>query len=198
MKKFLFILIGCVFYAYAASAEVKTYVCGDNCTATLDENGVMTISGTGEMYGYNATTRWNTPWMTDASKIKSVVVESGITNIGRYAFYICDHIKNIELAPSVKTVDGGAFDEVRGIQYVTMSDKTVWENQDNINDYEFSPTITIHCRGVLSTCEENLTKKNQQTKGVKVVAKLGKRIYTVEEASKVSKKTGNTFMIRYK
>ena len=50
---------------------------GANATWTLDENGVLTISGTGAIKGYT--------FGSNAS-IKEVVIEEGITEIGRYAF----------------------------------------------------------------------------------------------------------------
>ena len=179
-------------------AEVKTFQCGDDCTATLDENGVMRVSGTGKMWGYNSETRYHTPWINDASKIKSLIVDDGITNVGKYAFYICYGLKTIELAQSVQTVDVGAFDEIAHVQSVTMYDTTVWDNQDNFNDFEISTasTIKVNCYGDMAKCQTNFLN-TPRLKGANFAYK-GKKIYTVEEASKASKETGNKYMIRYK
>ncbi|MCD8021818.1 MAG: hypothetical protein LUF30_02140 [Lachnospiraceae bacterium] len=46
--------------------------CGDNLTWTLDNSGVLTISGTGPMY--NFTTASNEPWATSSASIKTVIV----------------------------------------------------------------------------------------------------------------------------
>ena len=61
---------------------------GENVVWTLDENGLLTISGTGDMYdfefGYMHGGKANVPW--DASKITSVIIEEGVTSIGDNAF----------------------------------------------------------------------------------------------------------------
>ena len=62
-------------------------VCGDNLTWTL-EDGVLTISGTGDMYDYGL---WETPWiqaigMDNWDYITEVVIEDGATSIGSCAF----------------------------------------------------------------------------------------------------------------
>lgn len=185
--------------AFAARAEVKTYQCGENCTATLDENGVMRVSGTGPMYEYNSTTRIQTPWYEDRLSVNTLVVEDGITTVGQYAFFDCDNIQTIDLAKSVESVKGGAFDAVPRVKNITMSDSTIWGNQQDFNSSKNSPDdITIHCRGVLAKCEENVMKKQKKTKShVTAIAKFGKKIYTVEEAVKVTKKK-NSVSIRYK
>lgn len=54
-----------------------------NCTWTLDDNGVLTISGEGRTDSY---TREPTPWGTE---IKEVVIENGVTKIGYGAFRNC-------------------------------------------------------------------------------------------------------------
>ena len=56
--------------------------CGANATWTLDENGVLTISGNGAIKnsGFKSYT------------IKEVVIEEGITEIGSIAFQVCTQI----------------------------------------------------------------------------------------------------------
>ena len=197
-KRVLIIGAFLVLTAFAAKAEVKTYQCGENCTATLDENGVMRVSGTGAMYGYNATTRYETPWYNDRASISALVVEDGITTVGAFAFFGLGNIQAIDLAKSVQSIEHHAFDAVQKVKNITMSDSTVWDNQDNFNDLAKSPDITIHCRGVLSKCEENLMKTQKKTQShVTAVAKLGKRIYTVDEANAASREV-NRISIRYK
>ena len=187
---FSFVLIG------GAFAEVINYVCGENCTATLDEKGVLRVSGTGEMDDYTSANRAESPFYNN-KKIKAVIVEDGITKVGAHMFVSCGNIQKIELADSVQTVRGGAFDNMYHVQSVTMSDNTVWHNQDNLNDRDSSNMIQIYCRGDLAKCTENLSKSQHATfKGAKAVYK-GKRIYSVNEANNVTGKK-NKIMIRYK
>ena len=57
---------------------------GDNLTWQLTGDGVLTISGTGDMYNYSSFS--STPWYSHASRITSLVVTEGVTSIGGNAF----------------------------------------------------------------------------------------------------------------
>lgn len=199
MRKRVLVIGVCLgFAAFAAQAEVKTYQCGENCMATLDENGVMRVSGTGPMYEYNRETRYETPWYEDRTSIKTLIVEDGVTTVGSRAFFHCVNIQTIDVAKSVQSISAAAFDSLPTVKNITMSDSTVWNYQENFNDKVNSPDITIHCRGVLAKCEENLMKNQTKTKShVTAIAKFGKKIYTVEEAAAASNKA-NRISIRYK
>lgn len=58
------------------------YACGENLSWSLDENGVLTISGTGEMTHYSNFS--DAPWSGEA--FNSVIIESGVGSIGDNAF----------------------------------------------------------------------------------------------------------------
>lgn len=60
-----------------ASADEGT--CGENLTWTLDDDGLLTISGTGDMSDYMFRGPWN-------YAPKAVVIEEGVTSIGKNAF----------------------------------------------------------------------------------------------------------------
>jgi hypothetical protein len=66
--------------AYAAGV-VDSGTCGENLTWTLDEEGTLTISGSGAMENYSS---WDapTPWDDYADQIKVAVVAIGVTSIG--------------------------------------------------------------------------------------------------------------------
>ena len=50
----------------------------------LSTDGVLTISGSGAMKNFSESNP--APWKVYASKIQSVKVEDGVTNVGDYAF----------------------------------------------------------------------------------------------------------------
>ena len=56
---------------------------GSNLTWTLDSEGVLTISGSGDMHGYGPS---DAPWH---GRVKSAVIAEGVTSIGWYAFCDC-------------------------------------------------------------------------------------------------------------
>ena len=59
--------------------------CGDSLTWVLDEDGTLTISGTGAMDNYSNN---SAPWHSyaDKNQIQEIVIEDGVTSIGDYAF----------------------------------------------------------------------------------------------------------------
>ena len=80
---------------------------GDNLTWKLDANGVLTISGTGEMA--NWTSYSPAPWYEYKQSIKSVVFNYGVTSIGEYALYECADLISIEMPNSVTKINSEAF-----------------------------------------------------------------------------------------
>ena len=174
-------------YVPCAGNPKNCWQCGDMCEAKLDENGTLTVSGQGKMWEYNTTTRFETPWYEDKLKIKKIVVEDGIENIGKFSFFDCANVKTVNLSQSVKKVDTDAFDQAYKVQYISMYDTTVWTAQDDFGTNK-NKVIDLHCYGDLKTCQSNFLGKT----GPKFKAKprfilRGKKIYTVEEAMEVTK-----------
>ena len=60
-----------------AYAETVTNTFGNNLTWTLDDEGTLTISGTGEIPDY--TEKLAAPWDNKVNKIKAIVIKNGIT-----------------------------------------------------------------------------------------------------------------------
>ena len=81
MKKlftFLFALIAGIGIASSATSGK----CGDNLTWELSDDGVLTISGTGDMHNY----AWaDSPWYNKRN-IHTVIINDGVTSIGDYTF----------------------------------------------------------------------------------------------------------------
>ena len=91
--------------------------CGTNVTWYLDCNGVLTISGTGAMTNYNSA---NMPWYALQDDIKSVVINSGVTSIGNYAFYNCINLTSVSIPSSVTTIRPVAFENCTSLTSVTI------------------------------------------------------------------------------
>ena len=88
---------------FATAAEiVDSGTCGDGLTWTLDADGLLTISGTGEMS--------SSPWQdSDRLQIKTVLIESCVTNIGNYAFSNCSELTSVSIGNSVTSIGRCAF-----------------------------------------------------------------------------------------
>ena len=118
------------------TAAPSSGICGDNLTWVLDEEGVLTISGTGTMTDYSRTApvsssggpvAYNSsdmissaPWGARAENITSVVIESGVTSIGDYAFYKCANLQSAEIPESVVSIGICAFSRCASLPEITV------------------------------------------------------------------------------
>lgn len=92
--------------ASAASNVVASGKCGKNVSYELDANGKLRIFGKGDMYGYEDDEEFD---FSEDKRIKSVVVENGVTSISDSAFMSCENLESVSLADSVKKIDDDAF-----------------------------------------------------------------------------------------
>lgn len=80
--------------------------CGKNLIWTLDKSsGVLNINGIGAMDNYSSVA----PWFNDRLSIKTVVIETGVTNIGDRAFNGCNNLENISIPNTVISIGESAF-----------------------------------------------------------------------------------------
>ena len=98
--------------------------CGDNLTYSfVDATHTLTISGTGKMTDYNGEDAYvdNIPWYRYKEDIWNVVIEDGVTGIGKYAFYECSNLKDISIPNSVTTIGQYAFSFCTSLTSVAIS-----------------------------------------------------------------------------
>ena len=101
--------------ALAAPTESPSGGCGENLTWMADlETGVLTIRGTGEMSHYVID---SAPWAPYKEKIKTVVIEPGVTTIGEAAFENCTGITSVSLPDTLTDIHAVSF---RGCSNLTQ------------------------------------------------------------------------------
>lgn len=104
--------------------------CGENLQWTLNKDGVLEISGSGEMYSYSY---GEAPWYENSNIIKEIMLPSGITSIGDYSFYYCNNVSKIDMQNSNVTKIGCyAFDSCYNLTEVILSESLI-----SISDYAF-------------------------------------------------------------
>ena len=102
----------------ASAAEVESGKCGENVFWSLDDKGVLTISGTGKMYDYDSWYSYSPFYQRD--DIMSVIIKSGVTNIGECAFYNCTSLKSVTIPSSVTSIGKSAFSGCEKLISVTI------------------------------------------------------------------------------
>ena len=93
--------------------------CGENLTWTLSEDGVLTISGTGDMEDYTSH-QTPAPWYQYKEQIVSIDMKRGITNIGADAFIRCSVLTNVIIPESVRGIGDYAFGICRNLTQITI------------------------------------------------------------------------------
>ena len=149
------------------SEELSTSgMCGEEVTWSFDElTGVLTISGTGDMYtSYTPVDQWE--YYPLRESVKEVVVEEGITSIARCAFGLFDestvepsaypNLAKLSLPSTVKVIGNNAFHKAgltsiefseglesigeRAFSYTKLTSIDLPEGIETINEYAFIHT----------------------------------------------------------
>ena len=113
--------------------------CGTNATWSFS-NGVLTISGTGatDSYDYNGG-----PWAEHKENITSIVIKSGITEIGNYAFYGCTSATSVSIANTVKVIGNSAFSACVALPRITIPSSVTTIGKYAFDRCRALATITI-------------------------------------------------------
>lgn len=151
-------------------------VCGDNLTWVLNAEGILTISGTGDMYDYESYSKaygsdlpslwWGktlvgeqAPWKEYFPDIKSIVVEDGVTSIGDGAFISCP-IVEIKLPSSIKRIGECAFLNCGLLQSVYMQhnvekiEAKAFQNCTNIESITIPDSVKVINASTFYDCRE--------------------------------------------
>ena len=118
---------------------VKSGECGENVIYTLDSNGLLKISGSGNMNDYYI---GNSPFYLNKD-IKEIVIGDGVTSIGRsvfdscssltsieipvgvtrlkdFVFYGCSSLTSITIPEGLTSIDGGAFQNCSSLTSIAI------------------------------------------------------------------------------
>ncbi|MBR0280111.1 MAG: leucine-rich repeat protein [Oscillibacter sp.] len=118
---------------------------GDNVTYTLDENGVLTISGNGAMsdcrkYILGMLWDYSSPWGKRRKTISRVNIQKGVTMIADGAFAAHIGLIRVNIPDSVTSIGNSAFHDCKKLISVNIPDSVT-----SIGDWAFN-----HCVGLFN------------------------------------------------
>ena len=123
---------------------------GSNLTWRLDSEGVLTISGSGDMHDYVFS---GAPWYGSRSRVKSAVIAEGVTSIGSHAFDGCKSLTSVTIPNSVTGIGAATFWGCTSLTSVTIPDGVI-----SIDWYAF-----YHCTSLTSvTIPDSVTSIGEQ------------------------------------
>ena len=150
---------------WVAYGPIASGQCGDDLTWTLEENGTLTISGTGDMWNWSNIDL--APWWSYCQyEITALDIRPGVTGIGEYAFHSCGKLTEITVPEGVTRIGYAAFSSCNSLTSVTLpaslteTGNDLFRSCDSLTDIYFGGTramwsqlnapynhytITVHC-----------------------------------------------------
>ena len=155
--------------------------CGENLTWELNE-GVLTISGEGEMEDYDAGNP--APWYEYRDQIESIVIESA-KSVGDYAFYDCRGAETVEMPESLESVGEKAFAE-SGISSVNGKDDLkeildTWKGAWTGDDTFYRTPLWERYEDGLKDADGALEKTDSSERSVRFSASGDRELLTGQE-----------------
>ena len=157
MKKIILLCLVALLAVRGMAQESGT--CGENLSWTL-EDGVLTISGSGEMEDYY--TSYSAPWYNLKDNIRTIMLQSGVTTIGDHAFDDCRSLTNVTIPSSVNSIGRYAFQSCHSLINITIPSSVnpiregVFMNCSNLVSITIPNSVTSIGSGAFRSCS-NLT-----------------------------------------
>ncbi len=113
------------------AAIIASGKCGDGISWSLDENGVLWLSGEGKMDDYESADV--SPWAKKRGRIVEVNFENGITTVGGYAFRNCSRLQKVTLPSSLQSIKQSAFNHCAELTSIEIPEGT-----ETIDEFAFA------------------------------------------------------------
>lgn len=132
--------------------------CGESLTWNLDEIGILTISGTGDMYNYSSA--YPAPWSAKNNDISEIIVLDGVTSIGDNAFHSCN-AESVDLqGTSLVSIGKNAFSRCTMLMSIFIPESVqsigseAFSLCEGLSTVELPTTLTIIPDGIFTDCKQ--------------------------------------------
>ena len=133
--KHIYILLIALLMGLSAKAE-SSGTCGPNLKWHLTDDGVLTISGKGEMKNYT-----ESPW--SGSNLKRIIIGDSVTTIGNYAFSACRSLTSVTISNSITTIGYSAFSGCSSLTSVTIPNSVTIISNEAFSGCSSLTSVTI-------------------------------------------------------
>ena len=142
--------------------NISSGSCGEGVSYTFDtDSGKVRIFGTGEMsyYGDEFVPCGFAPWHYDA-RVKSVVIEDGVTSICDMAFYGCTALSNVTIPQSVTSIGKNAFNGCHSLWEISIPDSVLYIGDgaftycNSIKEFVIPQGVTSISPSMFFACEK--------------------------------------------
>lgn len=132
--------------------ESSIMLCGNNVSWILSEDGVLSLSGNGEVFEFP---HEGAPWYNMRSMIKSVVIGEGITYLGDYSIEDFDNLLSITIPESLSGLGFYAICNCPKLKEITFpSFITRWGTPMIFNCSQLHVNLSTKARPLLRTLRE--------------------------------------------
>ena len=125
-------------------AIIAQGTCGDNVNWRLDEDGTLTISGTGPMSNVS----YYLGWKKYPNAVKKLVIHEGLTYIASDAFENQTQLADVSLPSTLTIIEGYAFENCTSLKEITIP-----ENVTHIHTAAFLNCTSLEKVEILGTVD---------------------------------------------
>lgn len=104
-------------WIYGNESGEQTNMCGNTVSWLITDQGVLTISGTGDTFNYS---EHSAPWYGYRDQIIGIDIEDGITGIGDHFFEDCNNLVSMTIPDSVYRLGFYAISNCDAITDITI------------------------------------------------------------------------------
>ena len=127
---------------FSADGNAMSGDLGNGLTWSLDEEGVLVISGSGDMPDWNSGAK-TAPWFVRRQEILGVYIGQGVTRIGAYAFYSLQNLDSVVIEDSVRSVGRFAFSGCAGLGEINIPEGVQRIEESAFRDCTGLKSVTI-------------------------------------------------------
>ncbi|MBR3596338.1 MAG: leucine-rich repeat protein [Clostridia bacterium] len=138
------------------NAVIATGDCGESATWTINLKKELIISGNGAINDYDYSEE--APWKAYSTQIERIIVNSGITTIGEYAFYDLEKVDTVSLPETLTDIKYYSFASCEALESIVLPASavnlggSVFSNCSNLSDVTLSGSLTTIPSYMFSDC----------------------------------------------